>query len=686
MLLKDNIYELVLYRMRIFLKRGYCYLLIVLGIFQFSESLFSQEIDFQYSDVDSINYYLQTVIPGLHKNEQKDKIDRIFENVHYLKDDTLKRVVYSNIITAYDNIDEVYNSSLVDKKIIALANKIGDSVGLGQSLLNLGFYYYQKDQLDSAYTYYYKADKIYDFLNNQKNSGIASLTMAIIQKEHRDYIGAEANSIKAIRKFLSINTVDSWGYLGYSYNNLGTISRGLENYTKAIEYFEITFEFYKKAKENNILNASGYNNIGLVYKDKGVYDSAIYYFKKGLIYDNLFEKRPKTYARLLDNLAHVRFLSGEQADYPNLFAKPLHIRDSIRDFSGLATSNFHLANYYHRVNIRDSANHYARTALRIAKSIPETREILKSLLLLTEISTPVEALTYSKEYIRISDSLQKVEKRFQDQFARIRFETDEKDASITQLRTTTQNQQTIIKQRNTISWVLGGLLLSFLGLGFLFYRQRQLQNKYVASNLEQRLLRSQLNPHFLFNALNAVSNLVQKKSEQTIPYISKLGQLLRSVLEHSREEFVSLEEKLETIKTYMELQSNFSKKFQYDLQVNEAIDKEALLIPPMFIQPFVENSIAHGFKGKEDEYIQIVVGIDKTNRTLHFKIEDNGIGYSKSLEIKDHKSGHQSLSGKILRERLSLYAKRFKSKASYTINDIDRGTKVDLYLPYLIDN
>ncbi len=266
------------------------------------------------------------------------------------------------------------------------------------------------------------------------------------------------------------------------------------------------------------------------------------------------------------------------------------------------------------------------------------------------------------------------------------YEVKEKDASITQLQATTENQQTIIKQRNTISWVLGGLLLSFIGLGVLFYRQRQLQNKYVASNLEQRLLRSQLNPHFLFNALNAVSNLVQKKSEQTIPYISKLGQLLRSVLEHSREEFVSLEEELETIKTYLELQSNFSKKFQYDLQVNEAIDKEALLIPPMFIQPFVENSIAHGFKGKEDEYIQIVVGIDKTNRTLHFKIEDNGIGYSKSLEIKDHKSGHQSLSGKILKERLSLYAKRFKSKASYTINDIDRGTKVDLYLPYLIDD
>ncbi len=433
-------------------------------------------------------------------------------------------------------------------------------------------------------------------------------------------------------------------------------NKALKKYADAIEK-----DYSHVGKVSFYTNTvAAYNNIGDIFCKKQNIDSTLFYYNKAwdaYINRGLEGEVPNGYTRFFVQ-ANRGFTLFQEDDIDAAIEITQGVKDSI---------------------IGDSLYNRDERALRLKTHNFLTEFYQKKGLYKEAITTQKELNDYLIAYNESSISKQL-------QLFTTQYEVKEKDASIAELETTTQNQQTIIKQRNIISWVLGGLLLSFLGLGFLFYRQRQLQNKYVASNLEQRLLRSQLNPHFLFNALNAVSNLVQKKSEQTIPYISKLGQLLRSVLEHSREEFVSLEEELETIKTYLELQSNFSKKFQYDLQVNEAIDKEALLIPPMFIQPFVENSIAHGFKGKEDEYIQIVVGIDKTNRTLHFKIEDNGIGYSKSLEIKDHKSGHQSLSGKILRERLSLYAKRFKSKASYTINDIDRGTKVDLYLPYLIDN
>ena len=265
------------------------------------------------------------------------------------------------------------------------------------------------------------------------------------------------------------------------------------------------------------------------------------------------------------------------------------------------------------------------------------------------------------------------------------YEVQEKDNSIAQLEETTENQQTIIKQRGVIGWILGGLLLSFVGLGYLFYRQRQLQNKYKAANLEQRLLRSQLNPHFLFNALSTVSGLAQKNSKQTVPYISKLGRLLRSVLENSREEFISLEEELETVESYLELQSNFSHKFQYDIKIDEAINQEEVLIPPMFIQPFIENAIEHGFKGITDGKITINIQQNKTDKTLHLEIADNGVGYSISLADKEKIAGHKSLSGTILKERLVLYAKAFKTKASYTINDLQQGTQVDLHLPYILD-
>jgi hypothetical protein len=270
----------------------------------------------------------------------------------------------------------------------------------------------------------------------------------------------------------------------------------------------------------------------------------------------------------------------------------------------------------------------------------------------------------------------------------VKYQSKEKDTSIAVLEETTKNQQTIISQRNIINWVLGGLLMSFIGLGYLFYRQRRLQNQYKTSNLEQRLLRSQLNPHFLFNALNSVSGLVQKKSDHTIPYISKLGELLRSILENSREEFISLQEELETIATYLELQSNFSKKFTFEIQVDKGLDKDELLIPPMFLQPFIENAIDHGFKGNEDEKITITVVQKPKNQVLYFSIEDNGIGYSNTMKNKKDVLGHQSLSGTILKERLALYARAFKKKARYVIGDVDagRGTRVELWLPYLIED
>jgi LytS/YehU family sensor histidine kinase len=230
--------------------------------------------------------------------------------------------------------------------------------------------------------------------------------------------------------------------------------------------------------------------------------------------------------------------------------------------------------------------------------------------------------------------------------------------------------------------------MTILGvLGYVVYYQRKLKHQYKTSNLEQRLLRSQLNPHFLFNALNSVSGLVQKKSDQTIPYISKLGALLRSILENSREEFISLEEELDTIATYLELQSNFSKKFTFDIQIHENLNKEELLIPPMFLQPFIENAIDHGFKGNEEEKITITVVQKPKDQVLYFSIEDNGIGYSNTMKNKKDMLGHQSLSGTILKERLELYARAFKKKARYVIEDVGtgEGTRVHLYLPYQLD-
>ena len=142
---------------------------------------------------------------------------------------------------------------------------------------------------------------------------------------------------------------------------------------------------------------------------------------------------------------------------------------------------------------------------------------------------------------------------------------------------------------------------------YLFFRKRQTDQKFKLASVEQRLLRSQLNPHFLFNALNSIVSLSTSNSEKTVPYTLKLSSLLRSILKNSREDFVTLAEELRSIEDYLELESNFSERFSYSVRVDDAIDSEILLIPPMFIQPFIENAIKHGFSGAEADRIELSV-------------------------------------------------------------------------------
>lgn len=267
----------------------------------------------------------------------------------------------------------------------------------------------------------------------------------------------------------------------------------------------------------------------------------------------------------------------------------------------------------------------------------------------------------------------------------IKYQTKQKDAFITLLENEARNKELILTQRRTINRIIMISLLLILTSVFLLFRQKQQKEMYKTLNLEQRLLSSQLNPHFIFNALNTVSGLVQKKSENTVIYISKLGGLIRSILNNSREEFISLEEELATLTDYIELQSNFSSKFKFVLNIDSSIlDLSHIIIPPMFVQPFVENSIQHGFIGASNEQITISVKLVEKQKLVEFIIEDNGLGYSKTRR-KQKTKNHESLSGKILKERLQLYGKLFKVKARYTITNKEMGVKINLRIPYRND-
>jgi sensor histidine kinase YesM len=205
--------------------------------------------------------------------------------------------------------------------------------------------------------------------------------------------------------------------------------------------------------------------------------------------------------------------------------------------------------------------------------------------------------------------------------------------------------------------------------------------------LEQKALQLQMNPHFIFNVLNGIKALGNSgNSKELNKTISQFSVLLRSVLNNSRLEEISLQEEMDTLKNYLDLEQKMnSMSFEYVIETSlNNIDSEEILIPPMLLQPFVENCIKHAFQpNKIDAKIKLLFEI--RNRFLHFTIEDNGIGFHQSKKEKV-KSNHQSVALEVTKERIQ-HLSKYNSFSIEEIKDKKevKGTKVGFKIPLKTD-
>ncbi len=207
------------------------------------------------------------------------------------------------------------------------------------------------------------------------------------------------------------------------------------------------------------------------------------------------------------------------------------------------------------------------------------------------------------------------------------------------------------RRKSNIYISIGGFLLLTSVLGYFAFQNQKNRNvilkktaeeeKLISNNrvLEKELdaLRSQMNPHFLFNSLNSINDYIMHQEPRVASkYLTKFSKLMRTILNNSKKKFVTIQEELEAVNLYMEMeQLRFSGKFEYELNVDNRIDKDAVMIPAMLIQPYLENSVKHGIKHLNDKKGKINVNIDQIeNSRIKIQIKDNGIGRKRSQEIK----------------------------------------------------
>jgi hypothetical protein len=242
------------------------------------------------------------------------------------------------------------------------------------------------------------------------------------------------------------------------------------------------------------------------------------------------------------------------------------------------------------------------------------------------------------------------------------------------------SEESYNNQRWVIYSLIFGLVLMALA-AFFFYRSNQ-QQKLANNLLALKSLRSQMNPHFIFNALNSVNNFIAKSDERSANrYLSDFSTLMRSVLENSEEDFIPLSKELNLLELYIKLEhSRFPDKFDYHINIDKHLDIPSFQIPPMLLQPYIENAIWHGLRYREEKGMLEVSVRSKGDDTLEICIFDDGIGRKKSAELKTHHQKKSSSKGMgNIKQRVAILNDMNKNKVSVNISNLNKdgsGTKV----------
>ncbi|MCB0545265.1 MAG: histidine kinase, partial [Saprospiraceae bacterium] len=244
-------------------------------------------------------------------------------------------------------------------------------------------------------------------------------------------------------------------------------------------------------------------------------------------------------------------------------------------------------------------------------------------------------------------------------------------------------------------WFKGGVILLLLAGIYAFYRYRLFQVRRVErmrSDFENKLagvelaaLRSQMNPHFIFNCLNSIeSYIIRNETRKASEYLNDFSRLIRLILQNSRSNYVTVRDELDALTLYMDMENlRLGQRFDYKVSLDEHLDVDDVEMPPMLLQPYVENAIWHGLMHKKENGT-ILVDLKIVDGYLLCAIEDNGVGRKRSSELQSRNRKKTSMGMNITQERIDIINKAYDTETSVRVIDlvspegVAQGTRVEL--------
>jgi len=640
--------------------KGLNYLLIVTTlIFNFYiNASYSQNAEYK---ADSIN----TLITIETEHENTEEVKSLF-------------VELANVYE-FEGDWEKYDETV--QRMLSFANEKDDLEYKAECFNKLGISNCLRGKNELALEYFSKALQINEELQDSISISNSYENLGLVYKDLSDYDKALSHQIKSLKIREKVNHPR----LANNYVNISTIyylTNDTLNYFKYLNQAKIVIQDNKNIDYS--LMAIIHNEIADYYEMENLIDSMIFHYQKVVDYSAKIGWK-KGMAVGYSNLAEVYYSLKQYDKAIAEHRKVLNLSLEIDDCMSIAEEYEYLAVIYEAIGKLDSALILNQKSLEKTYECGLGKERLNALQTASRIyetkGNYALALEYNKKYQSLHDSLFNIDKQNTIAEIETQYQTEKKQQQIELL--SAENQIKNQRIRLGIAAISGLLLLVIVIISIMIIRKRNAQ--LAQDDLKQKLFRSQMNPHFIYNALGSIQNYMYKnETKKAAQFLGNFASLSRSILKYSAENTIDLTSEIEMLKNYIELEKmRVPNVFDYEIIMDYDLETDLILIAPMMIQPFIENAIKHGFCDKKEDGILKIELIDKKD-LLEVIITDNGIGINNS---RRQNSKHESMSTKIFYDRMKYLKKKNKHIPDIEIKDISTnetsGTKVLLYLPIL---
>jgi tetratricopeptide (TPR) repeat protein len=605
---------------------------------------------------------------------------------------------------------------------------LSDIPGEARACYTLAYIYSLKGLMDESERFSRRSLELFRKGGDKRGIINASSALTYIARrkgdleEARELVEGAIEVSRTIKDTLSL--ADALNNLGNIYKEMALFNPAIDNYFRALELWEAKGDsaglsiaygsialmyFYQNDFEqalkynlkklaitefqgNHWEETKTLNNISQIYNAQEQYDASLVYLRRGLKLNRIMNYQEGV-AGSCYNISGTMLLSGQIDSafyYINMAVK-----------TGRETGDPSLASYLITLSQIEKSQGNYRKALESATESYNLAAMKNQPMVVSRAATLLSdlynltgrkdlAFDYLREYSLISDSIANDE--YLTQINRLELEHEytrkEKAAEFERMQERLRHENRI-RQKDLF---IRGMVLMIILLGIitiLYIRHSRIQALYARIDIEQKLLRAQMNPHFISNSLCAVQELINRgEPDRANLFIAKIARLMRNILENSTEEYISLEKEIETIRLYMDIQKlRFDSGFDYNVTVDEGLDPENFELPPMFAQPCIENAIEHGLKPlKGTGHLNISYALN--NGVMIVEIEDNGIGRAAARNTDLGGMDKVSISTSLTYKRIEYFRETMKNREiDFKISDLHKGnmaagTRVVLTLPY----